>query len=167
MKTDTRVEGVEIKRKSDVGGVLIAVVLMLVAIIAIWDTTDMTDADSFIFPRAVALAMIGFCMLFIVLQILAPSIRENDGASAHDGSTPRRIGLVSAMIGSSLLMPWLGFLVSGALAFGSIMMLAMYDKWTLSRRLIYSLSGMLIVLGFYFMFAKLLLVPLPVGTFFE
>jgi hypothetical protein len=163
MKTDT----VETQEKKDLSGMVVAAILIFVAVVAIWDTTDMTDSDSFIFPRAIAVSMISFCILFIVQQMISPSIGKNDEAGVQGGSTPRRIGLVSAMVISSLLMPWLGFLISGVLAFSSIMMLAMYDEWTLSRRLIFSLSGIAIVVGFYIVFAQLLLVPLPIGTLFE
>ncbi|MES9935386.1 MAG: tripartite tricarboxylate transporter TctB family protein [Sedimenticola sp.] len=155
------------KDNVDLGGLIVAVLLILVGAIALWDTTNMTDSDSFVFPRAVAIAMIAFCILFIVMQMISPSIGKNDEAGVNGGSSLRRIGLVLAMVGSALLMPWFGFLVSGVLAFGSIMMLAMYDEWTLSRRLIFPLAGVVIVLGFYFMFAELLLVPLPVGSVFQ
>jgi hypothetical protein len=163
MKTDT----VETQEKKDLSGMVVAAILIFVAVVAIWDTTDMTDSDSFIFPRAIAVSMISFCILFIVQQMISPSIGKNDEAGVQGGSTLRRIGLVSAMVISSLLMPWLGFLISGVLAFSSIMMLAMFDEWTLSRRLIFSLSGIAIVVGFYIVFAQLLLVPLPIGTLFE
>lgn len=163
MKTDT----IEKQEKRDLGGMVVAAILIFIAVAAIWDTTDMTDSDSFVFPRAVAISMIGFCILLIVKQMIAPSIGKNDEAGVSGGSTPRRIGLVSTMVVSSLLMPWLGFLVSGVLAFGSIMVLAMYDEWTPSRRLVFSLTGIAIVVGFYFMFAELLHVPLPVGTLFR
>ena len=160
MKTDTG-------EKKDLGGMLVAATFIFIAVVAIWDTTDMTDADSFIFPRAIAISMISFCILFIVQQMVSPSIGKNDEAGVNGGSTPRRIGLVAAMVISSLLMPWLGFLVSGVLAFGSIMALAMYDEWTTLRRIVFPLAGIAIVVGFYFLFAELLLVPLPVGTLFE
>lgn len=157
----------ENRGQRDLGGMLVAAILILIAAVAIWDTLDMTDADSFVFPRAIAVAMIGFCILFIVLQLISPSTGRNDEAGISGGSTPRRIGLVATMLVSALLMPWLGFLVSGVLVFGSIMLLAMYDEWTLSRRLLFPLIGIAIVIGFYLIFAELLLVPLPVGTLFE
>ena len=163
MKTDT----VEKQEKKDLGGMVVAAIFIFVAVVAIWDTTDMTDSDSFVFPRAIAVSMISFCILFIVQQMTSPSIGKNDEAGVQGGSTPRRIGLVSAMVISALLMPWLGFLISGVLAFGSIMVLAMYDEWTASRRLVFPFVGIAIVVGFYIMFAQLLLVPLPVGTLFE
>ncbi|MCP3672437.1 MAG: tripartite tricarboxylate transporter TctB family protein [Gammaproteobacteria bacterium] len=162
-----KIDAITKLEKADISGMLVAIILILVAVLALWDTTEMTDADSFVFPRAIAISMISFCILFIVTQMIYPSIEGNDEARVVGGSTTRRIGLVLAMVVSSLLMPWLGFLVSGVLAFGSIMMLAMYDEWTLSRRLLFPFAGIVIVIGFYFMFAELLLVPLPVGTLFE
>ncbi len=163
MQTET----VEKQTKADLSGMIVAALLIVIAAVALWDTTDMTDPDSFVFPRAIAVAMIAFCILFIVLQMISPSIGKNDESGVNGGSTTRRIGLVSAMVISSLLMPWLGFLVSGVLAFGTIMLLAMYDEWTVSRRFAFPLIGIVIVAGFYFMFAELLLVPLPVGTIFQ
>ncbi len=162
-----KIDAITKLEKADISGMLVAIILILVAVLALWDTTEMTDADSFVFPRAIAISMISFCILFIVTQMISPSIGGNDEARVVGGSTMRRIWLVLAMVVSSLLMPWLGFLVSGVLAFGSIMMLAMYDEWTLSRRLLFPFAGIVIVIGFYFMFAELLLVPLPVGTLFE
>ena len=154
--------------KQDIGGVVVAIIMILLGVVALWDTLEMTDADSFVFPRAIALFMIGFCILFILLQMTAPSIGNNaEAGSRSRGSTPRRIGLVCSLLLAALLMPWLGFLLSGAVVFGIIMLLAMYDQWTPLRRLVFPLAGIAIVVGFYVMFAKLLQVPLPVVSFFE
>ena len=71
------------------------------------------------------------------------------------------------MLASTALMPWLGFLISGLAAFISIMFIAMYDPWTRLRVFVYPLVCGAVVLGFYFLFAELLLVPLPVGSLFE
>ncbi len=152
---------------ADIGGILIAAALILVAIVALWDTTNMADADSYVFPRMVAIMMIVFCGLFIVLQLVAPYIGTNDEAGVMGGSNLRRIGLVLAMITAALLMPWLGFLLSGTLSFAAIMLLAMYDEWTPLRRVVFPIVGVVIVVGFYMLFAELLLVPLPVGALFS
>ena len=151
----------------DKGGVVVALMLIVVAIIALWDTTHMVDPDSFMFPRAVAASLIGFSTLFILIQIIAPYAGTNDEEGLAGGSNLRRTGLVSIMVVSSALMPWLGFLISGVVAFIVIMLLAMYDEWTPRLRLVFPLVGVTIVIGFYFLFAELLLVPLPVGTIFE
>ena len=70
------------------------------------------------------------------------------------------------LIGTGL-MPYVGFALSGVLVFVAIMWLAMYDEWTRYRLIVYPLVGIGIVLGFYTMFAKVLLVPLPSGLLFD
>ena len=150
----------------DVGGMVTAAVFILVAVIALWDTTNMVDADSYVFPRAVAISMIAFCLMLIVWGLIRPA-SGNGEASAPGASTVRRVSLVLAMLVSTALMPWLGFLISGFAAFVLIMLIAMYDQWTPFRKLVYPLVCAAFVLGFYFLFAELLLVPLPVGSLFE
>jgi len=152
--------------RRDVAGMVTAAVFILIAVIALWDTTTMVDADSYVFPRAVAIAMIMFCMLLIAFGLIRPE-SGNGEASGPGASTVRRVSLVAAMLVSTALMPWLGFLVSGFAAFLSIMLIAMYDPWTRFRILVYPLVCAAFVAGFYFLFAKLLLVPLPVGSLFE
>jgi putative tricarboxylic transport membrane protein len=143
-----------------------AAVFILVAAIALWDTTTMVDADSYVFPRAVAIAMIVFCILLILWGLMRPA-PGNGEASAAGASTARRVSLVIAMLASTLLMPWLGFLISGLAAFASITLIAMYDEWTPFRKIVYPFVCVALVVGFYFLFAELLLVPLPVGSLFE
>lgn len=150
----------------DIGGMMTAVVFILVAVIALWDTSTMVDADSYVFPRAVAIAMIVFCLALLAWNLLRPAPRA-DSSAVQGASTSRRVSLVLVMLLSTLLMPWLGFLVSGFAAFVSIMLIAMYDRWTRFRLLVYPLVCVAFVVGFYFLFAELLLVPLPVGTLFE
>lgn len=162
---------IESKRgNSDIAGTITAVVFILLACLALWDTTTMTDSDSYVFPRAIAAAMIVFCILLIAYNLMREvgddaGIQADTASSAN--STPRRVGLVAAMLLSSLAMPWSGFLLSGVFAFGAIMLLAMYDPWTPRRRILFPLSALAVVLGFYTLFSKVLLVPLPVGLWFR
>ncbi|MBT8052001.1 MAG: tripartite tricarboxylate transporter TctB family protein [Gammaproteobacteria bacterium] len=162
MQTDHTENGV----RRDVSGMVTAAVFILIAVIALWDTTNMVDADSYVFPRAVAIAMIIFCMMLIAWGLIRP-LPGNGEASDPGASTVRRVSLVLAMLVSTALMPWLGFLISGFAAFISIMVIAMYDQWTPFRKLVYPLVCAAFVVGFYFLFAELLLVPLPVGSLFE
>lgn len=163
---------IESKRgTSDIAGTVTAVLFILLACLALWDTTTMTDSDSYVFPRAIAAAMIVFCILLIAYNLVrgAGDSAETDAASDSAGvtSTPRRVGLVAAMLISSLAMPWTGFLLSGVFAFATIMLFAMYDPWTPRRRILFPLSALAVVLGFYTLFSKVLLVPLPVGLWFR
>ena len=149
----------------DIGGMVIAVVFILLAALSLWDTTRMLDSDSYVFPRAIATAMIAFSIGFIVWNLMRPS--PDDGTSAEGASTPRRVGLVVAMLVGTALMPYVGFVLSGLVVFAAIMWLAMYDRWTRFRLIVYPLVGAAIVIGFYAMFAKVLLVPLPPGLLFD
>ena len=71
------------------------------------------------------------------------------------------------MLVSAAAMPYLGFLISGLGAFVSIMLVSMYEAWSGYRKLVYPLVAVAVVLAFYTIFAKVLLVPLPVGQLFE
>ena len=64
-------------------------------------------------------------------------------------------------------MPWIGFLVSGVLAFVAILLIAMYDPWTRFRTIVYPIAGLTIVVGFYLLFKEVLQVPLPVGSLLD
>lgn len=158
-KVDSRAAG------RDVGGMLMAVVFILLAVGALWDTTNMADADSFVFPRAIAIAMILFSLALIVWNLVRPSM--GNGETVEGASTPRRVGLVAAMLIGTALMPYIGFVLSGLGVFAAIVVFAMYDPWTRLRFIVYPLTGIGIVLGFYAIFAKVLLVPLPTGLLFE
>ncbi len=141
---------------------LMAVVFIIIAAIVFWDTTSYTDADSYVFPRAIAAIMAGLAVLSIIRWFIAPAPEIVSFA----GANLRRLGLVAAMLGSVLAMPWLGFLISALLAYGAILALAMYDPWTPKRMIIYPLSGAGVVIGFYLLFKNTLQVPLPVGSLF-
>ena len=149
----------------DTGGMVVAVVFILLAALSLWDTTTMADADSYVFPRAIAIAMIVFSIVLIVWNLVRPS--ADNGTVVQGASTPRRVGLVVAMLIGTALMPYVGFAVSGLVAFVAIMWFAMYDPWTRFRLIVYPLVGVGIVIGFYTIFAKVLLVPLPTGTLFD
>jgi hypothetical protein len=153
------------QRPRDVPGMLMAVVFIFVAAFALWDTTNMADSDSYVFPSAVAIAMIVFSIALIVWNLIYPS--GSNGETMPGASTPRRVALVAAMLISTALMPYLGFLISGVAAFEAIMLIAMYDPWTRYRKIVYPLVCVGVVVGFYTMFAKVLLVPLPAGLLFE
>ena len=146
----------------DLGGLVCAALFILGGCLALWDTTQMVDADSYVFPRAVAIAMIVFSIAFIVWNFVHPA---TEGLEAGPGSTPRRIGLVLTMLGCAVIMPYTGFVIAGAAAFFILMVIAMYEKWTHGRLVVYPLVCLAVVFGFYALFAKALLVPLPETPF--
>lgn len=153
------------KTAGDTGGTVICCLFILLAAISLWDTTNMLDSDSYVFPRAIAISMIVFSIMLIFWNLTHPDLTKQKEPQKE--STVRRILLVAMMLLSCLIMPWLGFLVSGVITFGLLMLVAMYDKWHAKNRIIYPLIAVAIVVGFYTLFSKVLLVPLPVGLFFE
>lgn len=153
-------------RRRDVAGMVTAAVFVLLGAVALWDTTRMVDADSYVFPRTVAIAMIAFSLLLIVWNLVLPG-PGNGQPNAPGASTPRRLALVAAMLVCAALMPVTGFLIAGLGTFLCIMLIAMYDPWTRFRLAVYPLVAVAVVLGFYLLFSKLLLVPLPAGSLFD
>ena len=149
----------------DTAGMVMACLFILLAAVSLWDTTRMMDSDSYVFPRAIAIAMILFCLILIILNLLKPVAEQKEAIA--DTSVIRRILLVGVMLLSCILMPWLGFLISGFATFFLLMLVSMYDEWNSKRKLIYPLIAVSVVAGFYTLFSKLLLVPLPVGLLFE
>ena len=151
-------------KRRDTGGMIIAALFILIGVVAIWDTTTMVDADSFVFPRAVSIIMIVLSIFFIAWNLMRPPAGE--AQTPQPGSTPRRVALVAAMLGSAAAMPYTGFFIAGLGAFAVIMVIAMYDRWTRFRLIVYPLVCLAVVAGFFALFKKALLVPLPEAPFF-
>lgn len=149
----------------DIGGMVMGGVFILVASISLWDTTNMMDSDSFVFPRAIAIAMIVLSLMMIVMNLVKASAAGRE--AVQKGSVARRTLLVTIMLLGCFAMPWIGFLISGIITFGMLMMIAMYDVWTPRKRILYPVLAIIIVLGFYTLFSNLLQVPLPTGLLFE
>lgn len=154
MRTDAR---------RDIKTIVVGVLFIILGAVVINDTTTYVDADSYVFPRTVAITLIVLSLVLVILNVVRPSRPEG---APEPGSTPRRIGLVLAMLVAGALMPYLGFFVSGLAAFVAIMALAMFDPWTRRRIVVFGLTSVGIVAGFYGLFAGLLQVPLPVGSMF-
>ena len=148
----------------DLAGTLIAAGFIGIGAVAWWDTTDMSDPDSYVFPRTVIALIIAFSLLLILRNLVYGGGRHH---LTTEGSWPRRLGLVAVMLLGALAMPLVGFLPAGAAVFLAILALAMYDPWTPYRRLVFPLVGLAIVVGFYVLFSEVLRVPLPVGSLFE
>ena len=153
------------KAPGDIGGTVMCCLFILLAAVSLWDTTNMMDSDSYVFPRAIAIALIVFSITLIFWNLTQPNPEKQEQPQRE--STVRRILLVVLMLLSCLVMPWLGFLVSGVITFALLMLVAMYHEWNIKNQILYPLIAVAIVVGFYTLFSKVLLVPLPVGLFFE
>ena len=149
----------------DTSSIVMACLFIFMAVVFLWDTTNMLDSDSSVFPRAVAIAMIVLSILLIIWHLIKP--RKKGESVPEEASTTRRVALVAAMLAGCVAMPWLGFLIPGIITFFLLMFIAMYDEWSMKRKILYPLIAVAIVVGFYTLFGNILQVPLPVGSFFE
>lgn len=153
------------KGTGDTGGTVVCCIFILLAAVSLWDTTHMLDSDSYVFPRAIAISLIVFSISLIIWNLTHPDIARQQ--RPQNESTVRRTLLVILMLLSCFTMPWLGFLISGIITFVLLMVVAMYDEWNFKKRIFYPLIAVAIVVGFYTLFSSVLLVPLPMGLFFE
>lgn len=149
----------------DTGGTVICCIFIIIAAISLWDTTHMLDSDSYVFPRAIAISLIILSISLIVWNMTHPDVAKQQ--RPQNESTVRRTLLIALMLVSCFSMPWLGFLISGIITFLLLMVVAMYHEWDTRKRIIYPLIAVAIVVGFYTLFSRVLLVPLPTGLLFE
>jgi hypothetical protein len=153
------------KATGDTGGTVVCCIFIILAAVSLWDTTHMLDSDSYVFPRAIAISLIVFSISLIVWNLAHPDIAQQQ--RPQNESTVRRTLLIGLMLLSCFSMPWLGFLISGILTFVLLMVVAMYHEWDAKKRIVYPLIAVAIVVGFYTLFSRVLLVPLPTGLLFE
>jgi hypothetical protein len=150
--------------RSDIGGAVVAVLLIVFGGLALQNTTTYTDVDSAVFPRAIAIALIVISIVFLIRWLRYRAI----ASPAHEkGSWVRRAAFVCVMLATALAMPWVGFIAAALVSFAALMVVAMFDRWTPARALWYGAVGLGVVFGFYTLFAKILLVPLPDGWLFQ
>jgi len=147
------------KSERDTPGIVLAAVFIVIGGIFLAASRDLVDSDSYVFPVTVCVIMIGLSVVFIIKNLVRPQPDTDNSIVA--GSTVRRVGLVAMMLASAIVMPYVGFLPAGLGVFAALILLAMFETWTARRALIYSLTGIAIVVGFYVVFAKVFLVPLP------
>lgn len=139
------------------GTVIIALMLIGVGVVTLFDTAGYTDIDSVVFPRAAAIMLIVTSSLVALVALL----RGDDSPGFGAGLWWRRLLLVGAMLVAVLLMPWVSFLPAAALAFAGALLAAMHERWQWRRALLYGVSAVVILLGFYALFRFVLQVPLP------
>lgn len=151
------------RSRPDTGGALVAVLLIAVGGLALWDSRAYVDPDSAVFPRIVAIAMIAALVIYLMGWLLGRGKRV---VTKGRGSWVRRALLVGTMLAGALAMSHMGFLLAAIPVFGALVMVAMHDTWTPARMAVYPLIGLSVIIGFYYLFQELLLVPLPSGKLF-
>src|SRR3546814_14512259 len=91
----------------DLPGTIIAAAFILLGAVFWWDMTDMSDPDSYVFPRSIIVLMIAFSLLLLLRNLAFGGGRPR---SAHEGPWPRRIGLVAVILLGARPMPLGAFL---------------------------------------------------------
>ena len=148
----------------DIRGTLGAIVFIIVGVVAWWQIHDAPSDQAAVFPLTVISLMVVFSVLLILRNLLGYGAPEGAAAS---GSVWRRVALVVAMILATVVMPYIGFVISALAAYIAIMAIAMYERWTGPRLLLYPAAGVVVVLGFYFIFQTVFQVPLPEPSLFN
>ncbi|MBE0533032.1 MAG: tripartite tricarboxylate transporter TctB family protein [Rhodospirillales bacterium] len=151
------------KTERDTPGIVLAAGFILIAAVFLYDSRNLLDPDSYVFPAAICVVMITLSIVFIVINLVKP--QPDREASQSPGSTARRVSLVVVMLASAFVMPYTGFVLAGFGVFAALTMLAMFEPWNPKRAALYAGVGVAIVIGFYVTFAKVFLVPLPETPF--
>lgn len=132
-------------------------VLAAVAIVQ----TGSLNAEAAVFPRTIAIGMAVFIAIAFVRLLLTGSVKE----VSCPGSTPRRISVPLIMLGAALLIPVLGFGLSGALMGLALIAAAQYERLKAKPMIILAASVVIVIFLFSFGFKDILGVPLPSGMF--
>lgn len=139
------------------GSIIIAVLLISVGLIVIYDSFSYSDVDSKAFPITIAVSTILVSIIIIIGQLF-----NNNSSNSIDVSRwKRRILLVLSMAVTILTMPYIGFIPAITAAFIGTMLTAKHGKWTLKQVSLYLIVSVIIIFVFYSLFSYVLLVPLP------
>lgn len=139
------------------GSLIISLMLMVVGLVTLYDTTGYTDLDSKIFPRAAAAMLILAAGASCILWVVRPTPTEGFGT----GSWWRRILLVGSMLAAALAMPLIGFLFSAMVVFAGGLASGMHGAWTSRTLVLYPAISLAIITAFHVLFKHGLHVPLP------
>jgi len=143
--------------QGQLGSLVVSALFAIAGAVTFYDTLSYTDRDSQVFPQTVAVILIVCSVVSFLMGLLKP---DNDGGFKR-GSWVRRILLIATMFACCIAMPIVGFLPAAAIAFVGGLLAAMHDRWTLRKVVIYGVSGVVIMGGFYALFKLVLNVPLP------
>ena len=140
----------------DIGGAFGSLVAIALGAAALWYSAEFSMLGA-VFPRTIA----GLLIVLGAAYLAMVALGRTHGGSRLEGSKLRRVALAAVMLGWAFALVPLGFLLSSALAFVLLMVIANYERWTAGRLLAYLLSGAVVLGGLYGLFKLVLLVPLP------
>ncbi len=151
-------------RRRDVPGMIFAAAFIALGALMLLGAQGMSPLGS-VFPTTIALALIVSSVALIVLGVAGRSAPSAEAPREEDGAW-RRIALGAAMMAWVILLPRIGFFVTGLAAFLAIMLIADHDRPPARTWLLWAGAGAAIVAGFWWIMANVLLLRMPAGLLF-
>ncbi|EGJ20161.1 hypothetical protein RSWS8N_18414 [Cereibacter sphaeroides WS8N] len=151
-------------RGRDTAGMILAAGFVLLGILIFLGARGMSAVGS-IFPTTIAVGLILFSLLLIGLGLRGRTASAPP-REAESAGNRRRLALALVMALWVGLLPVLGFIVTSLAAFLAIMIVADYDRPAPRTWAVWILSGVAIVLGFWWLMAHVLLLRMPSGILF-
>ncbi len=145
------------KSQGHIGSLIVSALFVIVGFVTLYDTTSYTDKDSQVFPQTVAVVLIVTAAISFITRFLKPS----DEGGFGRGIWWRRLLLVGTMFLTCFVMPLIGFLPAGIIAFAGGLIAAMHDRWSTKTAVLYWVCGAVIMITFYALFKFVFHVPLP------
>lgn len=136
---------------------------ILIAIVAVfWSQRDYEDPLVGIFPDMVLIVLAVLGAAILVLGILRGDRTSTLGVRDLNW---RRLGAAIALIvGWSLALGMVGFTISGIIAFMIMALMVREGRPTIRHVVQDFVVGIVVVVGCFFIFTRVLFVPLPVST---
>lgn len=157
-------EEVETEHRKDWLGITCAVLFILLGFFMISGTKDLSYLGA-VFPKTIGYSLIGFSILLIIFALKGKGIPV-EKSNEEKGSLKNRLILTTIMIGWVFLLPILGFFVTGLLSYILIMIISNNENAPLKTWLIWISSGVIIVGGFWWLMANVLMLRMPDGILF-
>ncbi|MGB0688525.1 MAG: tripartite tricarboxylate transporter TctB family protein [Paracoccaceae bacterium] len=145
------------KSGGQIGSLLASLFFICAGLITLYDTTSYTDRDSQVFPQTVAIILVVTAAVSFIARFLKPS----DEGGFGTGIWWRRVLLIMTMFLMCFLIPKIGFLPAGVVAFSGGLIAAMHEGWRAKTLILYPVSGAVVITAFYVLFKFVLYVPLP------
>ena len=150
-----------VRRPADMAA---AALFAAVACIVWMDAANYTDSDSSVFPETVSAAMILFSAALAWRAVFG---RNTARRRMPSGSSARRAAVVAAMLAAAALIPLAGFYPSALAMMLALALAANFEKWTPRRAGGFALCLAVVSAGFFLLFTRAFLVPLPSGSWWE
>ncbi len=148
------------ERRTDVGAAVVAAVLMVIAVAALWQSAGFSSLGA-LFPRAIGVALL-VSSAWALRRALAGSGRSRL-ALAPDGLL--RSGLLVLVMAAWIWqLETAGFVPASIVAFILLALIANRDPFTVRRAAVLALASVVFVIAFERLFVQLLRVQLPLGT---